>query len=88
MNNLVIEQPERGLFFIDSFGDQAFQRWADIDKAGIQSMVGFLMLAAPLRNPENVRFCHELKMKIREHPDQHLLQSKKQKLELLGYYLN
>ena len=33
--NMVIEQPERGLFFIDSFGDQAFQRWSDIDQVGI-----------------------------------------------------
>ena len=88
VNNLVIEQPERGLFFIDSFGDQAFQRWTDIDKAGIKSMVGFLMLASPLQNPENARFFHDLKIKIREHPDQHLQESKRQKLELLGFPLD
>ena len=88
MANRVIEQPERGLFFVDGFGDQAFQRWSDIDQAGITSMVGFLMLAAPVQSPENARFVHDMKIKIKEHPDQHLLESKRQKLETLGYHLD
>ncbi|GJX77515.1 retrovirus-related pol polyprotein from transposon TNT 1-94 [Tanacetum coccineum] len=29
---MVIEEPEYGIFFIDVFGDQAFQRWNDIHK--------------------------------------------------------
>ena len=86
--NRVIEQPERGLFFVDGFGDQAFQRWSDIDQAGITSMVGFLMLAAPVKTSENQRFVHDLKIKIKERPDQHLLESKKQKLENLGFHLD
>ena len=88
MNNLVIEQPERGLFFMDGLNLQAFQIWSEIDLAGIRSMVGFLMLASPLKNPANVRFCHDLKIKIKEHPDQHLLESKRQNLEALGYPLD
>ncbi|GJS83351.1 hypothetical protein Tco_0749892 [Tanacetum coccineum] len=35
VNNMVIEEPEYGIFFTDEFGDQAFQRWSDIDKVGI-----------------------------------------------------
>ncbi|GJV76335.1 hypothetical protein Tco_1507919 [Tanacetum coccineum] len=32
VNNMVIEELEYGIFFIDVFGDQAFQRWNDIHK--------------------------------------------------------
>ena len=85
---MVIEQPERGLFFIDEFGDKAFQRWSDIDLSGIKAMLGFLTMASPLKSPENVKFCQDLKRKINEHPDQHELQSKKPKLEALGIKLN
>jgi hypothetical protein len=51
-------------------------------------MLGFLMMASPLKSPENVKFCQDLKRKIREHPDQQELQSKKPKLEALGIKLN
>ena len=40
VNNWVIEQPERGLFFTDEYGDPAVQRWANIDLAGIKAMIG------------------------------------------------
>ena len=68
-NNLVIEQPERGLFFTDEFGDPAFQRWSDIDQSGIKVMLGFLLMASPIKTTENVRFCQDLRTKIQEHPD-------------------
>lgn len=84
VNNWVIEQPERGLFFTDEFGDPAFQRWADIDQAGIKAMMGYFLMANPIRNEENSRFYHDLMIKIREHPDKHVLESKRQKLESLG----
>nr|GEV44190.1 hypothetical protein [Tanacetum cinerariifolium] len=32
VNNMVMEEPEYGIFFNDVFGDQAFQRWNDIHK--------------------------------------------------------
>nr|GEY60854.1 copia protein [Tanacetum cinerariifolium] len=32
VNNMVIEEPEYVIFFTNEFGDQAFQRWSDIDK--------------------------------------------------------
>ena len=81
VNNWVIEQPERGLFFIDGHGDQAFQRRSDIDKAGIKSMAGFFVMAAPIQKVENQRFCYELKNKIREHPANICLSLRKQSLK-------
>ncbi|GJS24580.1 hypothetical protein Tco_0453212 [Tanacetum coccineum] len=36
VNNLIIEQPENRLFFIDVFGDEAFQRMSDIHKSLIE----------------------------------------------------
>ncbi|GJT78105.1 hypothetical protein Tco_1044830 [Tanacetum coccineum] len=35
---MVIEEPEYGIFFTDEFGDQAFQRWSDIDKVGMEAV--------------------------------------------------
>ncbi|GJT48957.1 hypothetical protein Tco_0975114 [Tanacetum coccineum] len=32
VNNMVIEEPEYGIFFTNVFGDHAFQRWDDIHK--------------------------------------------------------
>ena len=84
VNNWVIEQPERGLFFTDEYGDPAFQRWADIDLAGIKAMIGYFLTANPIKNDANVRFFHDLKIKIQKHPDKHLLRSKRSKLEALG----
>ncbi|GKF16970.1 hypothetical protein Tco_0061888, partial [Tanacetum coccineum] len=42
INNMVIKEPEYGIFFIDEFGDQAFQRWSDIDKVGMEALVSYL----------------------------------------------
>ncbi|GKC97463.1 hypothetical protein Tco_1167738, partial [Tanacetum coccineum] len=39
VNNMVIEEPEYRIFFTDVFGDQAFQRWNDIHKVGVDSLV-------------------------------------------------
>ncbi|GJV68224.1 hypothetical protein Tco_1483733 [Tanacetum coccineum] len=38
LNNMAIEEPEYMIFFIDVFGDQAFQRWNDIHKVGVDSL--------------------------------------------------
>ncbi|GKC94624.1 hypothetical protein Tco_1160066 [Tanacetum coccineum] len=35
VNNMVIEELEYVIFFTDVFGDQAFQRWNDIHKVGV-----------------------------------------------------
>nr|GEU33989.1 copia protein [Tanacetum cinerariifolium] len=38
VNNMVIEEPEYGMFFIDVFGDKAFQRMSDINKVGVETL--------------------------------------------------
>nr|GEX62989.1 hypothetical protein [Tanacetum cinerariifolium] len=88
VNNMVIEEPEHGIFFTDEFCDQAFQRWSDLDKVGIEVLVSYLVDAFMVKSPENVRFNLKLKKLIAEHPDQKKLKSKKVKLEALRYEMN
>ncbi|GJY85383.1 hypothetical protein Tco_0499409 [Tanacetum coccineum] len=87
VNNMVIKEPEYGIFFTDVFGDQAFQRWNDINKVRVESLVSYLVMASMIKTLENARFCLKLKKLIAEYPDQEKLQSKKVKLELVGYKL-
>ncbi|GJY26304.1 hypothetical protein Tco_0401030 [Tanacetum coccineum] len=77
-----------GIFFTDVFGDQAFQRWNDIHKVGVDSIVSYLVMALMIKTQKNVRFGLKLRNLIAEHPDQERLQSKKVKLEALGYKLD
>ena len=56
MKNMVNEQPEHGIFFIDAFGDQAFKRWSDIDVDGIDTIVGYLVMVSTIKTTENARF--------------------------------
>ncbi|GJV02306.1 hypothetical protein Tco_1335875 [Tanacetum coccineum] len=88
VNNMVIEEPEYGIFFTDEFGDQAFQRWSDIEKVGMEALVSYLVAASIVQSPENARFNMKLKKLIAEHPDQEKLKSKKVKLEALGYEMD
>ncbi|GJW06170.1 hypothetical protein Tco_1568593 [Tanacetum coccineum] len=53
VNNMVIKDPEYGIFFTDVFGDQAFQRWNDIHKVGVDSLVSYLMMALTVKTKEN-----------------------------------
>nr|GEW77559.1 hypothetical protein [Tanacetum cinerariifolium] len=69
VNNMVIEEPEYGIFFIDEFGDQAFQRWNDIDKVGMEALVSYLVAASMVKSPENARFIIKLRKLIAKHPD-------------------
>ncbi|GJS12307.1 hypothetical protein Tco_0369103 [Tanacetum coccineum] len=87
VNNKVIEEPEYGIFFTNVFGDQAFQRWNEIHKVGIESLVSYLVMASMTKTLKNARFCLKLKKLIAEHLDQEKLQSKKVKMELVGYKL-
>nr|GEU50932.1 hypothetical protein [Tanacetum cinerariifolium] len=77
-----------GIFFIDEFGDQAFQRWSDIDKVGMEALVSYLVAASMVKSPENTRFNMKLMKLIVEHPGQEKLKSKKVKLEALGYNMD
>ncbi|GJU92577.1 hypothetical protein Tco_1317333 [Tanacetum coccineum] len=55
VNNLVIEQPENGLFFIDVFGDEAFQRMNDIHKVDVNTLLTYLVMASNINTPANQR---------------------------------
>nr|GEV37282.1 hypothetical protein [Tanacetum cinerariifolium] len=87
-NNMVIEEPEYWIFFMDVFGAQAFQRWNDIHKGGVDSLVLYLVMASMVKTKENARFSQKLRKLITDHPDQENLKSKKVKLEELGYQID
>nr|GFA16373.1 homeodomain-containing protein [Tanacetum cinerariifolium] len=41
-NYMVIEEPKYGIYFIDVFGDECFQRWSDINKVGVKTLISTL----------------------------------------------
>nr|GEV66368.1 copia protein [Tanacetum cinerariifolium] len=88
VNNMVIKEPEYGIFFTDKFGDQTFQRWSDIDKVGMEAFVSYLVAESMVKSLENARFIMKLRKLIAEHPDQEKLKSKKVKLEALRYKID
>jgi hypothetical protein len=47
-------------------------------------MAGYFFMAKPIKNEANAKFYHDLNNKIKEHPDRHLLNSKRAKLESMG----
>ncbi|GKC82630.1 hypothetical protein Tco_1138347 [Tanacetum coccineum] len=61
VNNMVIEEPEYGMFFIDVFGNKAFQRMSDINKVKVDSLLTYLVIASNITTPENIRFCLKLR---------------------------
>ncbi|GJR51836.1 hypothetical protein Tco_1402357 [Tanacetum coccineum] len=88
VNNMVIEEPKYGIFFTDEFRDQAFQRWSDIDKVGMEALVSYLVAASMVKSTENARISMKLRKLIAKHLDQEKLNSKKVKLEALGYKMD
>ncbi|GKC87620.1 hypothetical protein Tco_1148269 [Tanacetum coccineum] len=88
VNNKVIEYPEQGIFFIDVFGDQAFQRISDIHKIDVDTLLSYIMMATNINTPENQRFYAVMRSMIDSHPDKEKLKSKRVKLEAIGYSLN
>nr|GEV92816.1 hypothetical protein [Tanacetum cinerariifolium] len=73
VNNMVIKEPEYGIFFTDEFGDQAFQRWSDIDKVRMEALVSNLVGSSMVKSPEKARFNMKLRILIAEHTDQEKL---------------
>ncbi|GKE44539.1 hypothetical protein Tco_1471823, partial [Tanacetum coccineum] len=67
-NHMVIKEPEYEIFFIDVFGDQAFLRWDDIHKVGIDSLISYLVMASMVKTEENARFSLKLRKLIADHP--------------------
>ncbi|GJX46500.1 copia protein [Tanacetum coccineum] len=58
VNYMVIEEPKYRIFFIDVFGVQAFQRWDDIHKVGIDSLFFlFLIILAMASMVKDEREC-------------------------------
>ncbi|GJW28548.1 hypothetical protein Tco_0045423 [Tanacetum coccineum] len=88
VNNMVIEKPEYGMFFIDVFGDEPFQKMSDINKVGVDALLTYLVMALNITTSENTRFCLKLRKLIEDYPDQEKLQSKKVKLESVRYKLD
>nr|GFD15422.1 hypothetical protein [Tanacetum cinerariifolium] len=85
---MVIKEHEYGIFFSDVFGDQAFQRWNEIHKVYVETLVTYLVSFIMVKTPENARFGIKLRKLITDHPDQDKLKSKKVKLEALGYHMD
>ncbi|GJX88432.1 hypothetical protein Tco_0340446 [Tanacetum coccineum] len=48
------------------FGDQAFQRWSDINKVEMEALVSYLVAASMVKSPENARFSMKLRKLIAE----------------------
>ncbi|GKB01251.1 hypothetical protein Tco_0829295, partial [Tanacetum coccineum] len=67
VNNMVIEEPEYEILFADEFGDQAFQRWSDIDKVGMEALVSYLAAASLVNSRKNARFDINLRKLIAKH---------------------
>ncbi|GKC38140.1 hypothetical protein Tco_1050524, partial [Tanacetum coccineum] len=88
VNNMVIEEPEYGMFFIDFVGDKAFQRMSGIHKVDVETLLTYFVMASTITTPKNQRFCLKLRKLSRDHPDQEKLKSKSVKLEAVGYKLD
>ncbi|GKD45066.1 hypothetical protein Tco_1269711 [Tanacetum coccineum] len=88
VNNLVIKQPKNGIFFIDIFGDEAFQRMSDVHKVDVETLLTYLVMASNISTLAYKRFCLALRSLIKSNPDKEKLKSKKVKLEYVGYKLN
>ncbi|GKD17685.1 hypothetical protein Tco_1206843 [Tanacetum coccineum] len=69
VNNMVIEEPEYEMLFIDVFGDEAFYRMNDIHKVNIETLLTYLVMASNITTPENTRFFLKLRKLIENHPD-------------------
>nr|GFC96856.1 hypothetical protein [Tanacetum cinerariifolium] len=79
VKNMVIEEPEYGMFFIYVFGDEAFQRMNEILTVDIETLLTDLVMASDIITLENQRFCLKLRKLIGSHLNQDKLNSKKTK---------
>ncbi|GJT84107.1 hypothetical protein Tco_1058449 [Tanacetum coccineum] len=61
------------MFFIDVFGDDAFQRMSDINKVKVDALLTYLVIASKITTPDNTRFYLKLRKLIEEHHDQEKL---------------
>ncbi|GJV72696.1 hypothetical protein Tco_1492691 [Tanacetum coccineum] len=61
VSNMVIKEPEYGMFFINVFGGEAFQRMNDMHKVDIETLLTYLVMASNITTPKNQRFCLKLR---------------------------
>ncbi|GJZ12597.1 hypothetical protein Tco_0547827 [Tanacetum coccineum] len=54
----------------------------------VETLITYLLMASNITTFDNKRFCMKLRKLIADHPDQEKLQSKKVKLEFVGYKLD
>ncbi|GJU22880.1 hypothetical protein Tco_1156222 [Tanacetum coccineum] len=78
----------QGIFFIDVFGDEAFQRISDIHKVDVDTLLRYMVIASNINTPSSKRFYAIMRSMIENHFDREKLKSKKVKLAAIGYSLN
>ncbi|GJZ51424.1 hypothetical protein Tco_0605939 [Tanacetum coccineum] len=69
VNNMVIEETKYEVFFTDVFGDEAFQRWSDINKVGVETLITYLVMASNITTPENARLKPKPITNVKIHPN-------------------
>ncbi|GJS93121.1 hypothetical protein Tco_0800089 [Tanacetum coccineum] len=85
VKNLVIEEHEHGHFFIDAFGEPAFQRINDTHKVESETLLGYKVMASNIKTITNQRFNVFMSKMIDERPDKEKIMTKRVNLENLGY---
>ncbi|GJS26663.1 hypothetical protein Tco_0487283 [Tanacetum coccineum] len=83
VNNLVIEEPDHGLFLIDAFGDEAFQRVSDVHKVETESLQVYKVMASNVKTDANQRFNMSMSTMINERPGKDMILSKREEMEHL-----
>nr|GEU49438.1 AT-hook motif nuclear-localized protein 1-like [Tanacetum cinerariifolium] len=53
VNNQVIKHPENEIFFIDVFGEEAFQRTSNIYKVDVDTLMRYMAMASNINTPTN-----------------------------------
>ena len=84
VHNKVIKHPEFRIFFIDEFGQKAFQRVSDIHLVETTTLLPYKLVALHYKSLENVEFTALMDKMMNERPDKVVLSTKKYKLELMG----
>ncbi|GJV29596.1 hypothetical protein Tco_1386044 [Tanacetum coccineum] len=85
MKNKVIKEPKSGLFFIDVFGDEAFQKVSDVQKVETETLLRYKMVAFNDKSATNQRFMALIDKMIYEQHEKDKRITKKVKLELIGF---
>ncbi|GKB87648.1 hypothetical protein Tco_0959920 [Tanacetum coccineum] len=80
--NLAIKEPEHGLFFIDAFGEPAFQMIIGIHKVETKTLLGYKVITSNVTSIANQRFSVLMSKMIDERPDKKKIMTKRVKLKI------